>query len=89
MTRNRVGRRCHVVHDESGQILALALTAIEEGAGGVRLSVRPVPRPGQYAIEVELGREQDGLDLHEILATFVVERRDPGAATLRRRATGA
>jgi hypothetical protein len=83
MTSHPSGRRCHVLHDESGRILALAGT--EERAGRVRFSSRPVPGPGQHAIEIELGTEHDGLDLHDILANFVVERREPGTPMLRRR----
>ena len=85
MSGRKPSRRCHVVHDEGGRILALGLVAAEAHVGGVRLTSRPIPGPGQSVTEIDLEREHEGLGLHEILERFVVEQRGTATPTLRRR----
>jgi hypothetical protein len=85
MSGRKPSRGCHVVHDEEGRILALALAAAQDHVDSVRLTSRPIPGPGQSVTEIDLEHEHDGLGLHEKLEHFVVERRETATPALRRR----
>jgi hypothetical protein len=76
--------RVHVVHDDTGRILAVADAAETAGPGGLLLHHRPRPRAGQHAVVVTLREEQRELPALTLLREFELdlEARSPA---LRRR----
>ena len=78
--------RVHVVHDESGRILAVADAAETTGPDGVSLRHQPRPRPGQVLVQMDLDEELQILNALALVRDYEVDV-DTSSGTLKRRIT--
>jgi hypothetical protein len=74
----------HVVHDDSGRILAVADAGDTAGPGGVVLHHQPHPRSGQHAVVVSLNDEQRELHALALVRDFELDL-ETSSPALRRR----
>jgi hypothetical protein len=81
-----IPRRCHAVCNRTGRILALLPVQNLRLKDGKELGWRPIARPRQIVVEVELTAEHADFALHELSEAFNVHLdRKTGNARLRRR----
>ena len=68
--------RIHAVYDHSGKILAaISIDANEHATSAAKLggALRPVPKPGQFAADLEVPHEHTHLELAELCRALKVE----------------
>ncbi len=77
-------RRCYLLHNEEGRILAIAPIATVRTNDGVECGFRPVPKAHQTLAEVNLEGEHAELSLADLLQFEVVIDAKTGRPSLKR-----